>query len=459
MDHNFISLQNQTVTTKRLGVFANFFAEFKIGSLLNQSGISKTKGASPLAVFTIIFNLAFTGKNFFQGVVKNKTVSIGKDAVYNFLKAPTYNWRRFTLMLSNKIYILISNLLDDASEEVLIFDDSPYDRSRSKKVELLARVFDHNTNTYIKGFRMLTLGWSDGNSFLGLDFALLSSANKRNRFAEITKPLDKRTCGYKRRQEAMTKSTELMKPMLKRALNMGIRAKYLLMDSWFSAPSIIADLGQHIQIICMLKDHPKWLYEYKGKKLRLSDLYRKLTKKRGRARIKASVLVNLPNGKSARIIFVASDKKRGWLALLSTDTSLAEPEIIRLYGKRRDIEVFFKMCKQHLKLVKEIQLRDFDGLIGHTSMVLARYNVLTWFQRQRVDQRSFGDLFRYCNQEMENIKFIDALKRILDLAMAAMVNVKGLSERLMQSMLDVIMGAAIIFFGLSENKSNLITAS
>ena len=130
-----------------------------------------------------------------------------------------------------------------------------------------------------------------------------------------------------------------------------------------------------------------------------------------------------------------------------------------MYGKRWDIEVFFKMCKQHLKLVKEIQLRDFDGLIGHTSMVLARYNVLTWFQRQRVDQRSFGDLFRYCNQEMENIKFIDALKRILHLAMAAVLNVRGMSERLMQSMLDAIMGAAIIFFGLSENKSNLISVN
>jgi len=30
--------------------------------------------------------------------------------------------------------------------------------------------------------------------------------------------------------------------------------------------------------------------------------------------------------------------------------------------------------------VKEVQLRDFDGLIGHTSMVIARYNIL-WFQR------------------------------------------------------------------------------
>jgi len=459
MDHNFISLQNQTVITKKLGIFANLFSEFKIGSLLNQSGISKTKGATPLAVFTIIFNLAFTGKNFFQGIVKNKNIHIGKDAVYNFLNAPKYNWRRFTLMLSNKIYILIRNLLDDTSEEVLIFDDSPYDRSRSKKVELLSRVFDHSTNTYIKGFRMLTLGWSDGNSFLGLDFALLSSAKKSNRYTEITKCIDKRTCGYKRRQEAMTKSTELMEPMIKRALAMGISAKYLLMDSWFSAPSVIARLRQHIHIICMLKDHPYWLYEYKGKKLRLSDLYGKLKKNRGRAKIKASVIVRLPNGKSARIIFVPCDKKRGWLALLSTDTTLVESEIIRLYGKRWDIEVFFKMCKQHLKLVKEIQIRDYDGLIGHTSMVVARYNILSWFQRQQVDQRTFGDLFRFCNEEMENIQFLDALKRILQLAMAAMLNVKNVTERLVQLMMDAVMGTAIIFFGLSGDQSNLISVT
>lgn len=459
MNHTATSEQNQIVNFEKLSVFANFFSEFKIGSLLNRSGICKTKGATPLTVFSIVFNLAFTGNNFFQGVVKNKEISIGKDAVYDFLKSPTYNWRRFSLLLSSKIYILIRKLLDDSTEEVLIFDDSTYDRSRSKKVELLSRVFDHNTNKYLKGFRMLTLGWSDGNSFLGLDFALLSSAKKSNRYNEITKDLDKRTCGYQRRKEAMTKSTELLEPMLKRAFAIGIRAKYLLMDSWFSAPAIITTLKEHIHIICMLKDHPKWRYEYDGEKLRLRDLYAKLKKKRGQARIKASVLVKLPDGKNARIVFVASDKKRGWLALLSTDTELAEEEIVRLYGKRWDIEVFFKMCKQHLKLVKEIQFRDFDGLIGHTSMVLARYNILTWFQRQQVDQRSFGDLFRFCNKEMENIKFIDALKRILQMVMATLNKTKAASERVLRSILDAVMGSAIIYFGLTGNVSDSLTVS
>ena len=123
--------------------------------------------------------------------------------------------------------------------------------------------------------------------------------------------IDKRTCGYQRRKEAITKSTLLLEPMVKRAIKMGIRAKYLVMDSWFSMPSVISSFRQYIHIICMLKDQPKWLYEYNGKKLRLKDLDAKLKKKKGKAKIKARVLVTLTDGNKAKIIFVPCDKKRG----------------------------------------------------------------------------------------------------------------------------------------------------
>lgn len=218
-------------------------------------------------------------------------------------------------------------------------------------------------------------------------------------------------------------------------------------------PSVISTLRQNIHIICMLKDQPKWLYEYNGKKLRLKDLYGKLKKKRGKAKIKASVLVTLTDGNKAKIIFVPCDKKRGWLALLSTDIFIADEEIIRLYGKRWDIEVFFKMCKQHLKLVKEIQIRSYDGLIGHTSLVMVRYNILSLFQRESVDQRSFGDLFRACNEELSNITFIDALKRIMQLVMAALHKANNLSEKVINYLLDLIMGKAIAYFGLDNRQT------
>ena len=60
------------------------------------------------------------------------------------------------------------------------------------------------------------------------------------------------------------------------------------MDSWFSMPSLISSLRKQIIVLCMLKDHPKWTYEYQGKKLRLKDLYGKLEKKPGKAKVKAS---------------------------------------------------------------------------------------------------------------------------------------------------------------------------
>ena len=58
------------------------------------------------------------------------------------------------------------------------------------------------------------------------DFALLSSANEKNRYNEINPNIDKRTSRYKRRQEAITKTTELIEPMIKRALDLGVGAKY-----------------------------------------------------------------------------------------------------------------------------------------------------------------------------------------------------------------------------------------
>jgi len=62
--------------------------------------------------------------------------------------------------------------------------------------------------------------------------------------------------------------------------------------------------------------------------------------------------------------------------VLSTDTSLKDEEIIRIYGKRWDIEVFFKMTKSHLNLAKEFQGRSYDSMVAHTTIVFCRYIML-----------------------------------------------------------------------------------
>lgn len=54
-----------------------------------------------------------------------------------------------------------------------------------------------------------------------------------------------------------------------------------------------------------------------------------------------------------RLVYVRNkNKRRDYLVLVSMDLTLSEEEIIQTYGKRWNIEVFFKMCKSYLKLGK-----------------------------------------------------------------------------------------------------------
>ena len=73
------------------------------------------------------------------------------------------------LLLAAKVVSVFELLTDNPQRKVLVIDDSTYDRSHSRFVELLARVFDHSDQRYLKGFKMMTLGWTDGASFLPLD--------------------------------------------------------------------------------------------------------------------------------------------------------------------------------------------------------------------------------------------------------------------------------------------------
>ena len=116
----------------------SFFCDFQGGRLLNGAGIRKLRGTSPLKIFGTIFRLPFEGNNFFRGIAKNQALEFGKDAAYTLLRTPRHNWRKLMLNLAVKIATVFSLLTDDEREKVLIFDSSTYDRSRSKKVELLA---------------------------------------------------------------------------------------------------------------------------------------------------------------------------------------------------------------------------------------------------------------------------------------------------------------------------------
>ncbi len=458
MDHinNASKLQDNVHVQSKID---DFFDRFKIGTLLHRCGVQKRHGHGVRSLTQAIFTLPFIGKNFFRGIVINKDLPFGKDAAYQLLKGTTYNWRRLLLRLGQQLHVFFNSLTDEDREAVLIIDDSSYDRSRSKMVELLSRVYDHATGRFMKGFRMLTICWSDGASCLPIDFSLLSSTDAKKRLCGGQKIMDKRCCAHQRRKEAVTKATEHLESMVKRILSAGIRAQYLLMDSWFTMPATVTALAKHIDVIGMVKKSPKIYYRYNGYALDLMAIYRKLKKRPGRAKILASTLVQLKDGRTVKLVFVRDSRKKDWLALLSTDVTLTDADIIRIYGKRWDIEVFFKMAKQHLKLAKEIQCRDYDALIAHTSIVFMRYMFLAYQCRIETDHRTFGDLFYCCCDEVSDISFIEALYRILTFASAQLKEIGSFCEKTASTFIDVIMDTALQCVGLSKNNLWLKTES
>ena len=115
-----------------------------------------------------------------------------------------------------------------------------------------------------------------------------------------------------------------------------------------------------------------------------------------------------------KIVFLKNrNKKTDWIALICTDIKLADTEIIRIYGKRWDIEVFFKMIKSYLRLAKEFQGRSFDMMVAHTTIVFLRYIMIADTTRMSTDEKSFGELFYEYGDEVKDMTFVQAFTLLL----------------------------------------------
>lgn len=398
---------------KVINEISKLFKQLKLTQLLRATNIKKSRGVSVKQIFEFIFLLALFGKNQYRFLESKRGQGLpGKDVYYNFLNNPNYAWRRFLLMFASKVTDKFDHLTSDKRVRAFIIDDSPVARNRSKEAELLAKVFDHSKHRFIKGFNMLTLGWTDGYSFIPVDFAMLSSANKNNRYNEVSVSIDKRSHGFKRRLEAIMQKPDVVIKLIKNALNNGIIADYVLMDTWFTNEPMIKDLRDiGLQVIGMVKSNHR--YRYNGQLMKLDEI-RKCLHPKNKSDIIGSLLCETKNGIPVKLVFVRHrNKKNEWLVIASTDLSLDDKEIIRIYGMRWEIEVFFKASKSLLKLGTEYQGRSYDMLIAHTTIVFSRYILLEWERRHNQDLRSFGDLFFLLCEEIQDLDYETALRQLM----------------------------------------------
>ena len=422
-----------------------FFTRFHISSALKSANAYKSKGISVAEIFQYLFILIFSNRSMYMNLLSGRnTPAFRKDTVYRFMKMTQVNWIRFTTVLSSRIIKdSIVPLDSEGRANVLIVDDSMFERNRSKKVQLLTKVYDHAKHAYKFGFRMLTLGWSDGSTFLPVNSMLLSSENKKNRINEASE-MDKRSVGYKRRQLSMQKGTSVMLELLKQAKRAAIPAKYVLFDSWFPSPSSIHAVKEiGYDVIAMVKKTPKMFFRYNGEDMSLISIYNKNKKRPGRSRYLLSVMVDVvKEGKDipAKVVYVRNrNKRKEYLCIISTDIELDENEIIRIYGKRWDIEVFFKVCKSYLHLSKGCRCISYDAMTAHTAVVFTRYMMLSLESRESKDERSLGELFLYFSDEMSDITWIQAFQLLLQMFRELLADNLDVADDKIDELVDAFM--------------------
>ena len=209
------------------------------------------------------------------------------------------------------------------------------------------------------------------------------------------------------------------------------------MDTWFTQqPLIQAIVEQGLDVIGMVKN-AKQRYQIDGQMVSLKELYRSASPLQGKKGLLRSITTTMKNGVPVKVVFVQNrNKKSEWLAILSTDCTLSEQEIVRIYGIRWDIEVFFKTTKSLLRLQKEFQGRSYDLLISHTTIVFTRYIVLSWQNRCHTDERTLGGLFYDLCDEVNELDWAVALQQLIELLQDVLKKTNKQTQQLLKNQLS-----------------------
>ena len=97
------------------------------------------------------------------------------------------------------------------------------------------------------------------------------------------------------------------------------------------------------------------------------------------------------------------------------------------------------MCKSFLKLGKESRSLSYDAMTAHVSIVFARYMMLSLEQRRNIDKRSIGELFYLAYDELQDLRYLDALVLLLKELIATIKEKTIFMERELDRILDLFL--------------------
>lgn len=391
----------------------HFLLAFKIPHLLAFCEYVKTKGFSISSLFLMLIMFRLRGRSIWsmQKIRTNGTDVYDDNTFYRLMNNSLINWRKL-LMSFSKQFLRIATEKGEKSNGVkcLIIDDTDIEKT-GKTIEFIGRIFNHVTRKSILGFKMLTLGFWDGKSFIGVDFSLHREKGKNGNYgmkkkelnAQFSKKRKKSTPAYTRVQELDMNKNHVAISMVKRAVKNGLLASYVLMDSWFVNDYVIKSIRRikggimHVLGMCKLDSRK---FEVNRKEMNSHQIISCHSRKKHKysRKHKSHYFVVLANykGEPVKLFYLKYGRSKNWTLLLSTNLSIKFTEAIELYQIRWTIEVFFKECKQYFGLGSS-QNTDFDGQIADATLTLVTHTILTLYKRFSAYE-TMGELFRETQQ-------------------------------------------------------------
>jgi SRSO17 transposase len=380
-------------------IFARLWREVGMKTILSRAGFNKRSGTSMSdVVFGLMLWLWLTKESIGMFARDCLQDTMGKDVLYDTMNREDLNWRKFQEQVAHKTV----QTLKASGKKAYVVDDSVKQRF-GKKMPGISSHFDHTSGRHMMGQQVLTLGLSCDEGFVPLDSELFISQTKA---IELHEPFeDGRSIVAKRYRTAQQcTKPEMVTAMVKRALNAGIMADYLLADAWFGTKAMIR-LTQEtalVPVLRMKKNKMKYRLSEVARdntvsqELDVQALYQRSVRKawqpvRGQkyqAKI-VDVELNLAEKNDSeewvkvRLLFVRGNAddtqttagKHDWAVFLTTDTALSPAEILGLYALRWAIEVYFKEAKQHLGFLKE-QSNHYAAYIASIHLTAIRFCLL-----------------------------------------------------------------------------------
>ena len=403
--------------------------EINISKILTQSNFIKRDIG--IAAFQIILHFIYmlVMNKRQSAFVKQSSDAYGKDAYYRFVKDTRYNWRKLLMLTSIALLRNIKPLQKNSDQRLLIIDDT-VEPKRGKQIEGSCRsIYSNKEHRTINGINIVSLNYTDTHSTFQLDFSLRLNDSRRREIADFTNVLHHKSNAHKRRIEGLDGKNIIAIDMVKRALNQGIDADYLLVDSWYAKPDFIHQSGEvGMPVIARIANNVR-IWNFKGEHKTLDSLHNSLKSER---RVYAdhygkihytyfdAIVEHAKLGK-VKLVFLRTHKEL--IIFISTHLVLSGKEIIDIYKKRWNIEQGYKDLREYFGLGRE-ENRLYEALIARITLSMFTYNLLTYINRIKHEPQTLGQLFRDLECELE------ALAISMQLFLQILTNIANINDNL-----------------------------